>query len=68
MAQNVARLGVIFGMDSAEFETGLKKASRLLDDMVTKAKYAGAGIAVAFTAMTAKALAYADQMVSISNA
>lgn len=68
MAQNVARLGVVFGMDSAEFEAGLKKASRLLDDMVTKAKYAGAGLAVAFTAMTAKALAYADQIVDVSQA
>ena len=68
MAQNVARLGVIFGMDSAEFETGLKKASRLLDDMVTKAKYAGAGMAVAFTAMTAKALAYADQISDVATA
>ena len=68
MAQNVARLGVVFGMDSAEFEAGLKKASRLLDDMVTKAKYAGAGLAVAFTAMTARALAYSDQISDVAKA
>jgi len=68
MAQNVARLGVVFGMDSAEFEAGLKKASRLLDDMVTKAKYASAGLAVAFTAMTAKALQYGDQISDVAKA
>jgi hypothetical protein len=68
MAQNVARLGVIFGMDSAEFESGLKKIGRGLDDVVTKVKYASAGVAVAFTAMTAKALQYGDQIADVAQA
>ena len=68
MAQNVARLGVIFGMDSAEFESGLKKIGRGLDDVVTKVKYASAGVAVAFTAMSAKALQYGDQIADVAQA
>ena len=68
MAQNVARLGVIFGMDSAEFESGLKKIGRGFDDVVTKVKYASAGVAVAFTAMTAKALQFSDQISDVAQA
>lgn len=68
MAQNVARLGVIFGMDSAEFESGLKKIGRGFDDVVTKVKYASAGVAVAFTAMSAKALQYGDQIADVAQA
>jgi hypothetical protein len=68
MAQNVARLGVIFGMDSAEFESGLKKIGRGFDDVVSKVKYASAGVAVAFTAMSAKALQYGDQIADVAQA
>jgi lambda family phage tail tape measure protein len=66
MAQNVARLGVIFGMDSAEFESGLNKVGRQFDSLVSKVKYASAGVAVAFTAMTVKALQYGDQIADVA--
>jgi len=68
MAQNVARLGVIFGMDSAEFESGLNRVGRQFDSLVSKVKYASAGVAVAFTAMTAKALQYGDQIADVAEA
>jgi hypothetical protein len=55
-------------MDSAEFESGLKKIGRGLDDVVTKVKYASAGVAVAFTAMSAKALQYGDQIADVAQA
>ena len=55
-------------MDSAEFESGLKKIGRGFDDVVTKVKYASAGVAVAFTAMSAKALQYGDQIADVAQA
>ena len=68
MAQNVARLGVIFGMDSAEFETGLKKIGRGLDSIQDKMKIAGAVAIASFTAMTYKALQYADTISDVAQA
>lgn len=68
MAQNVARLGVIFGMDSAEFETGLKKVGRGLDSIQEKMKTVGAVAVLAFTAMTAKALEYSDRISDVATA
>ena len=68
MAQNVARLGVIFGMDSAEFETGLKKVGAGLDDIQSKIKL-GATVAVAaFSAMAYKAMEYADRISDVATA
>lgn len=55
-------------MDSAEFESGLKKIGRGFDDVVSKVKYASAGVAVAFTAMSAKALQYGDQIADVAQA
>jgi lambda family phage tail tape measure protein len=68
MAQNVARLGVIFGMDSAEFETGLKKIGRGLDSIQEKMKIAGAVAIASFTAMTYKALQYSDMISDVASA
>jgi lambda family phage tail tape measure protein len=68
MAQNVARLGVIFGMDSAEFESGLKKVGRGLDSIQDKMKIAGAVAIASFTAMTYKALQYSDMIADVAQA
>jgi lambda family phage tail tape measure protein len=68
MAQNVARLGVIFGMDSAEFETGLKKIGKGLDSIQDKMKIAGAVAIASFTAMTYKALQYSDTISDVAQA
>ena len=68
MAQNVARLGVIFGMDSAEFETGLKKVGQGLDVIQDKVKLAATVAVASFAAMTYKALQYADTISDVAAA
>ena len=63
MSQNVGRLGVVMGLDTAEFVSGLNKAKNSLQDFAKTAipKVLGVG-AVAFSAMTYKALEFADQI------
>ena len=56
----LARLGVVLGLDSAEFQKGLAEANRQLDSFVSKAQSAIPGVTAAFAALTYKALAYAD--------
>ena len=69
MAQNVGRLGVVLGLDTAEFVQGLDKAKSKLTDFAnnTMPKIATAG-AVAFSAMTYKALAFADAISDVAKA
>lgn len=69
MAQNVGRLGVVLGLDTAEFVQGLDKAKSKLTDFANNAlpKIATAG-AVAFSAMTYKALAFADAISDVAKA
>jgi lambda family phage tail tape measure protein len=55
-------------MDSAEFETGLKKIGRGLDSIQDKMKIAGAVAIASFTAMTYKALQYADTISDVAQA
>ena len=63
---NIARLGVVLGLDSAEFQAGLKsaeqKASEFASNVGTKIMAVSAMAVGAFGAMVAKSLAYADQM------
>lgn len=68
MAQNVGRLGVVLGLDTAEFVKGMQKASRSLTDFVDKMKPAVAGGVAAFTALTYKAVQYADTMKDVAAA
>ena len=66
--QNVGRLGVVLGLDTAEFVKGMQKASRSLADFADKMRpVAMAGVA-AFTALTYKAVQYADKMKDVANA
>ena len=63
MTQNVGRLGVVLGLDTAEFVAGLQSAQRSVTNFVSTAvpRMATAG-ALAFSAMTYKALQFADAM------
>jgi lambda family phage tail tape measure protein len=64
MAQNVARLGVVLGIDIAEFTKGLNEAkSKLKEFTSVAADVAAAGIA----AMTYKALEFSDAMSDLSD-
>lgn len=65
MAQNVARLGVILGIDVAEFTKGLNSAKGQLREFANLAS----GIAVAgIAAMTYKAMEFSDAMSDLSDA
>jgi hypothetical protein len=65
MAQNVARLGVVLGIDIAEFTKGLNEAKSKLKEFTSiAADVAAAGIA----AMTYKALEFSDAMSDLSDA
>jgi hypothetical protein len=64
----LARLGVVLGLDSAEFQKGLAEANRQLDSFVSKAQSAIPGVTAAFAAMTYKALAYADAIADTAKA
>lgn len=66
--QNVGRLGVVLGLDTAEFVRGMQKASTTLADFVDKMKPAIATGVAAFTALTYKATQYADKMSDVAKA
>ena len=68
MAQNLARLGVVLGIDTAQFTTGLQRAKKSLSEIGDFAVKAGAVAGAAFVAMTYKALQFADQMADLSDA
>ena len=57
---NIASLGVVLGLDSAEFTSGIDKAEKLLDGFQEKLIEL-AGIA-AFAQMTAKAMEFANSI------
>ena len=68
MAQNVARLGVILGLDAAEFHKALKSAKQSLKELGDFAVNASKIGAVAFAAMTAKAIQMSDEMADLAKA
>ena len=68
MAQNIARLGVVLGLSTAEFTQGLGKATLKLSEFVDKAKPAILGVATAMVALTAKTVAYADEVSDVADA
>ena len=68
MANTIARLGVRLGIDSAEFSKGIEAAKKELSSFATAATgYAQVG-AAAFTAMTFKALQFADSIADVAKA
>jgi lambda family phage tail tape measure protein len=68
MAQNLARLGVVLGIDTAQFTSGLQKAKQSLSQIGDFAVKAGAVAGAALTAMTYKAMQFADEMSDLSDA
>ena len=68
MAQNIARLGVVLGIDTAEFTKGIESAKRKLGDIGQFAMKAGAVATAALGAMTYKAMQFADEMADLSDA
>jgi lambda family phage tail tape measure protein len=68
MAQNIARLGVVLGLDTAEFQKGLDSAKRSVADLANKIPMLAAVGAAAFTGMVAKSLQFADSMQDLSDA
>jgi lambda family phage tail tape measure protein len=68
MAQNLARLGVVLGIDTAQFTTGLQKAKQSLSQVGAVAAKAGAVAGAALVAMTYKAMQFSDQMSDLADA
>lgn len=69
MTQNVGRLGVVLGIDTAQFVQGLNQAKQSITQFaVTNMPRLAAAGAAAFAAMTYKALQFADQMSDVAKA
>jgi lambda family phage tail tape measure protein len=63
---NIARLGVVMGLDTAEFTTGLKTVEKGLQEL--KYKLAEFASVAAFVEMTKSAMEYADTIVKTAKA
>ena len=68
MANTIARLGVRLGIDSAEFSKGIEAAKKDLSNFATAASGYATVASAAFTAMTVKALQYADSIADVAKA
>jgi len=68
VANMIARLGVLLGLDTAEFNKGLAEAERKLEAFTAQAQRGAAIAGTAFMAMTAKAMQYADEIADVAKA
>lgn len=68
MSQNVARLGVVLGLDTAEFQKGLVAAKKSLQQFGEYAVTAAKIGAAAFAAMTYKAITMSDEIADMAKA
>lgn len=68
MANNIARLGVLLGLDSAEFVKGIDAAGKKLEAFGKQAEIYGKIGAAALVAMSAKALQFADDIADVAQA
>ena len=68
MSQNVARLGVILGLTTAEFQQGLASAKKSLQEFGNFATTAAKVGAAAFAAMTYKAITMSDEIADMAKA
>ena len=68
MANFIGRLGVILGLDSAEFQKGIAAANRSLDKFVASAQTTSKIGAAAFAAMAYQALQLADEISDVAKA
>jgi len=68
MANNIARLGVVLGLDSAEFNRGIEAAGKKLEQFSQAAEKFGKIGAVALVAASVAALKYADELADVADA
>lgn len=68
MANTIARLGVRLGIDSAEFTKGIEAAKKELSNFAAAAGNYATVASAAFTAMTFKALQFADSIADVAKA
>jgi len=68
MANMIARLGVVLGLDSAEFNKGLDAAGKKLEQFSESAEKFGKMGATALVAATAAAIKYADELADVAQA
>lgn len=68
MSNIISRLGVVLGLNSAEFVKGLDTAGQKLSDFASSAQKYGAIAATALTAASAAALKYADDITDVAAA
>jgi lambda family phage tail tape measure protein len=68
MANFIGRLGVVLGLDSAEFSRGIDTAGKKLESFSNNAEKYGKVAAVALVAAGAAALKYADDIADVASA
>lgn len=68
MANMIGRLGVLLGLDSAEFTKGIENAQKKLEQFSKQVEVYGKIGAVALAAATYKALEYADGIADVAKA
>ncbi len=68
MANMIARLGVLLGLNTAEFNQGLAQSGKKMEEFVGKAKGMATVAAGAFSAMTVKAMLFADEVSDVAKA
>jgi len=68
MANMIARLGVVLGLDSAEFSKGLEAAGKKLEQFGQAAEKFGKIGATALVAASAAAVKYADDLADVAEA
>jgi lambda family phage tail tape measure protein len=68
MANMLGRLGVVLGLDSAEFVMGIDRAGKKLEQFAAKADEYGKYAATAFTVLSIAAIKYADEISEVADA
>jgi len=68
MANNVGRLGVVLGIETADFVSGIEKAKGTLDKFATFAITTSRNVALATAAMSVASLKYADDIYEVAKA
>lgn len=68
MSNIISRLGVVLGLNSAEFVKGLDSASQKLSNFASSAEKYGGIAAAALTAASVAALRYADEITDVAAA
>jgi hypothetical protein len=68
MANMIARLGVVLGLDSAEFSRGLDAAGKKLEQFSVAAEKFGKIGATALLAASVAAVRYADELADVAEA